>query len=80
MSAAQFTSERWVKEGLTVSVRGRGIIANVPTPQNGGVVNCSANARLIGAAPELYEALDAANASMGDGRFDRLLAKARGDQ
>lgn len=39
-----------------------------------------ANARLIASAPELYEALEACNASMGDGRFNRLLAKARGEQ
>jgi hypothetical protein len=38
-----------------------------------------ANAQLIAAAPELYEALEAANASMGDGRYNGLLRKARGE-
>ncbi len=75
---AGFTPDPWRADGLSVVADGRGIIAMCLTPQNNGVMECSANARLIAAAPELYEALEAANASMGDGRFDLTLAKARG--
>lgn len=51
------TQETWEAEGLTVVAWGRGTIANCPTPQAGGVMGAVANARLIAAAPDMYEAL-----------------------
>lgn len=52
------TDGLWVLDGLTVRVRGRGVIASIPTPQNGGVLECVVNCRLIAAAPELLTALE----------------------
>ena len=50
------TEGEWENDGLEISVRGRGVIANCPTTKKGGVMECIANARLIAAAPDLYEA------------------------
>lgn len=49
----------WAQDGLRVSVGGRGTIAIIPTPKTEGVWECSANVRLIAAAPELLKALEA---------------------
>ncbi len=43
---------------------GKGVIANCPLPQAGGVFEVSANARLIAAAPEMLEALIVAKSSL----------------
>ena len=51
------TKESWEQEGLNITAFGRGIIAECPTPQEGGVFECSANAKLIASAPSLLEAL-----------------------
>lgn len=53
----RFTDGSWKCSGLQVIAPGRGVIANCPTPQNGGVMECSFNVDLIGAAKDLYEAL-----------------------
>lgn len=52
-----YTKGDWKKDGLKVSQTGAGIIAICPTPQDGGVFQCVANAHLIASAPLLYEAL-----------------------
>jgi hypothetical protein len=52
-----FTKGKWELKGLKIVVSPNGIIALCPTPQQGGTFECSANARLIAAAPEMYEAL-----------------------
>lgn len=44
------------ESGLTVRKHGRGTIATCPTPQNGGVTECCANADGIAAVPQLVEA------------------------
>ncbi len=49
----------WDRDGLIISKFGRGVVARVPTPQGDGVFQCSDNARLIAAAPELLKALQA---------------------
>jgi hypothetical protein len=41
-------------------------VAIIPTPQNGGTFDCEENARLIAAAPDLYEALQAAYDELQD--------------
>ncbi len=52
-----YTKGEWVKEGNKIKVFGKGIIAICPSPTNKGVMEFVANARLIAAAPEMYEAL-----------------------
>ena len=52
--STMWTKGRWEADGLCIRARGRGTIANVPTPQGGGVVECSANVNLIAAAPDIY--------------------------
>jgi hypothetical protein len=42
----------WERDGQIVRCQ-RGIIANCPTPQNGGVFDVQDNAKLIAAAPRL---------------------------
>ena len=37
----------WKKQGLQIFQEGRGIIAIIPTPQKGGVFECSANTDFI---------------------------------
>jgi len=51
-----YTKDKWIKQGSTISAFGRGIIAKCPLPQDGGVMEVVANAHLIVAAPDLYEA------------------------
>lgn len=51
------TQEQWVRSGRIISAYGRGVIAECPGPQNGGVMEFVANAHLIAAAPELLAAL-----------------------
>jgi len=54
----EYTKGRWEKEGNKIRVYGRGTIAICPSPtDNEGVTEFVANAHLIAAAPELYEAL-----------------------
>lgn len=53
------TEGEWKRDGLRVSSFGHGVIAVCPTPQNGGVMECTANARLIAVAKEMFAALDA---------------------
>lgn len=55
MSETKFTSGPWHREGFEIKAV-RGTITRIPTPQNGGVFDCNANARLIAAAPDLYTA------------------------
>jgi len=54
-----YTAGNWKNHGLAISVRGRGVIARVPLPKDGGVTECVANCHLISAAPAMYEALKA---------------------
>lgn len=61
------TPRPWTREGMIVS-SGRGIIARIATPRDGGVFECSANADLIGCAPDLLAALEAALQFMEDNR------------
>jgi hypothetical protein len=56
----KWTPGPWEEIGLSVRVPTRGIIATCPTPQGGGVMECFHNTRLIAAAPEMAEALRAA--------------------
>jgi hypothetical protein len=72
------TETPWVKVGLMVSINGRGIIAHCPTPQNGGVFECTANAEFIFEACNNYETLKAENAKLkGDvEKMGELLIKA----
>jgi hypothetical protein len=59
MSDTKFTPGEWRKDGNGNRVTTqRGIIAECPVPQKGGVFDCQANAHLIAAAPELYAALE----------------------
>lgn len=53
-----WTDGEWNLAWGLVTVLGRGVIAACPVPQCGGVFECSANGRLIAAAPELFEALE----------------------
>jgi hypothetical protein len=57
MDKSKHTPGPWERAGLSVCVFNRGGIANCPTPQDGGVFECSANARLIAAAPDMLAAL-----------------------
>ena len=93
MSAPKFTPGPWVKDGGSVVRKGRGVIASIPRPQDGGVFECEANSVLLAASPDLYDALDVAEAVMSivEPRSDKAeylralaqaraaLAKARGD-
>lgn len=63
---ASFTRGPWERTGLTVTAFGRGIVATCPTPNAGGVFECSANAHLIASAPAMYEALVAAERAIDD--------------
>jgi hypothetical protein len=58
------TKPPYIKKGLTFITEGRGIIANCPTPQNGGVFECTANAEFIVEACNNYETLKAENAKL----------------
>src|SRR5688572_16662765 len=51
-----YTPGPWEAKGLIVAAEGRGVVATTPTPLHFGVFECSVNARLIAAAPELLEA------------------------
>lgn len=57
---ANFTHEEWTRQGFVITAEGRGIVASIPLPQNGGVFDCDANVCLIAAAPEIYGALQLA--------------------
>ena len=53
-----YTKGEWKKEGNKIKVFGRGTIAICPSPTDDeGVLEFVANAHLIAAAPEMYEAL-----------------------
>lgn len=67
------TPGEWEANGLRV-VTQRGIIAECPVPQAGGVFEfeCSYNARLIAAAPDLLEALALVIGSLSFDREDDL--------
>jgi len=49
----EHTKGEWIHNGLTINSFGRGIIASCPTPNNSGVFECTANAKLIASAPKL---------------------------
>lgn len=49
---SEFTKGQWQAQGLRVRVENRGCIVIIPGPADGGVFECSANTRLIAAAPE----------------------------
>ena len=53
----RWTPGPWRADGLQVIADDRGVIAKIPTPHTDGTFDCEANARLIAAVPELYEAL-----------------------
>ncbi len=53
-----YTKGEWKKEGNKIKVFGRGTIAICPSPTDDeGVFEFAANAHIIAAAPEMYEAL-----------------------
>jgi len=55
---ADFTGGEWVKDGMTIRAKnGAGTIATIPSPKNGGVFKCQANAHLMAAAPDMYASL-----------------------
>ena len=60
MTEQAHTPGPWQQEGLTIVVFGRGIIAECPTPQNGGTFDCSANAAFIVRACNAHDDLVAA--------------------
>ena len=51
-----FTPEKWVKTGMRITTR-RGVIADIPTPQDGGVFDCEKNLDLLLDAPAMYAEL-----------------------
>ncbi len=57
MTAEKTTPPPWEADGLSITARGRGTIARCPRPQDGGVMECMANARMLAAAPKLVEAV-----------------------
>lgn len=61
-----YTSQQWEREGLRITVAGRGVIAHVPTPNVDGVFECRKNARLIAAAPQLLSELREARAKLAE--------------
>jgi hypothetical protein len=78
MTAPAFTPGPWELRGLTVFEVGKtGISVAVATQHE---TNAKANARLIAAAPELYEALTEAVKTNPQEEWIALLAKARGEQ
>lgn len=87
MAETKWTPGPWQHVGLEIRMRGRGVIARTPTPPQGGVFDCSANARLIAVAPELYAELDKLVRCLdsdGGAAFSlkpaiAILAKARGE-
>lgn len=52
-----YTLSTWEQEGNKITAYGRGIIAECPNSNKGGVLEFIANAQLIAAAPDMYEAL-----------------------
>lgn len=52
------TDGNWEIDGMNVVVRGRGVVATIQTPQNGGTFDCEGNKSLISAAPDLLAALE----------------------
>lgn len=54
---AERTPGKWRKEGLTIRVRNKGIIASFPIPQKGGVFECDANAEFFWRAINSHDAL-----------------------
>lgn len=84
MSGPRWTDGKWTASGTVVRVFGRGEVARCPVPQDGGTVDCVANAKLIAAAPDLYEALaylveNDRGTEETWAIADRALAKARGE-
>jgi hypothetical protein len=82
--SAAFTPGPWQARKKLVHVEGKGTVALVHNPWNNEGER-EANARLIAAAPELYEALIeirefSALSNASASRIDALLAKARGEQ
>ncbi len=56
----QYTKEKWIQEGNKIKSPGRGTIAICPSPTTSeGVLEFIANAQLISACPDLYEACKA---------------------
>lgn len=51
------TPGNWELKGSEIRVYGRGIIAIVPSPKDGGVMECVANARVLSAALDMLVAL-----------------------
>ena len=54
------TQGKWTRDGQTVRVDGKGIVAHCPLPRDGGCFECADNAKLIAKAwllPELVDAL-----------------------
>lgn len=52
-----YTLSTWEQEGNKITAYGRGIIAECPNSNKGGVFEFIDNAQLIAAAPDMYEAL-----------------------
>ena len=69
----QHTPAPWTLDGVIITKHSTGIIAHVPTPQNGGVFACVPNAHLIAAAPEMFDALgELADAVAGGSELKQL--------
>ena len=83
---SKFTPYPWEVVGLKAVARNRGDICKIPAPADGGVFECSANARLIKAAPEMFATLEVVLEMYADVMSQEMivainetLAKAKGE-
>ena len=79
---AKFTPGPWTSRGTVVFIGTHGQIEEDGSPAYGGfdIVGCprpEANAHLIAAAPELYEALDMLMDATGPGDASQILTEER---
>ncbi|HUW46161.1 MAG TPA: hypothetical protein VMW50_10260 [Dehalococcoidia bacterium] len=79
----EYTKGEWIAEDNKITVYQRGIIALCPRPNHEGVFEFQANANLIAASPDMYEAclLFLRERSMNDPAYQAIieaLAKAEG--
>jgi hypothetical protein len=71
--SGKHTQTTWERNGCKIKAHGRGIIAILPLPQNGGVFEIDANADLIAMAPAMYEVLKEVERSLpGNGLWSRV--------
>lgn len=88
------TPEPWIREGSRIVATGRGVIAQCPRPNDGGVFEFTANIKLLEAAPDMLAALKEARSLLAGelvgvewkracyafiARADATIAKAEGN-